>query len=318
MENKAHALAAGIFVTLLTVLVLGLAAWLTRDTGVRDVYEISTRETVTGLQAQAPVRFRGVDVGKVASVGFDPQSPGSVLLKLEVDREAPLTRDTFATLSFQGVTGLAFVQLADHGRPAPRLQPNDAAPPRIPLEPGILSKLEDRGQVILEQVEQVATRVNRLLNDENQARVAAALESLSKAAGSSTQLVERLDRTVAQRLDPALAEATVTLRGVQRNVDEVGKAAAEFRQSAARLNADDGPIQRLSQGSEAFSHAAEVFSRATLPRVNRTMDEATRTVRSLGRAVDELTDNPQALLYGDGSLRPGPGEPGFQAPGGRR
>ena len=56
MENKAHALAAGIFVTTVTALLLGMAAWLTRDTGIRDAYLISTKETVTGLQAQAPVR----------------------------------------------------------------------------------------------------------------------------------------------------------------------------------------------------------------------------------------------------------------------
>jgi phospholipid/cholesterol/gamma-HCH transport system substrate-binding protein len=73
MENKAHAMAAGIFVVLLTALVLGLAAWLTRETGVRDTYEISTREAVTGLQAQAPVRFRGVDVGKVARSASIPR-----------------------------------------------------------------------------------------------------------------------------------------------------------------------------------------------------------------------------------------------------
>lgn len=318
MENKAHALAAGIFVALLTALVLGLSAWLTRDTGIRDIYEISTRETVTGLQEQAPVRFRGVDVGKVSSVGFDPKSPGSVLLKLEVDREAPITRDTFATLSFQGVTGLAFVQLADEGKGSERLVPNDEVPPRIPLRPGILAKLEERGEAILEQVEQVTVRINRLLADDNQARVASALEDVSKTAQSTAQLVQRLDNTVATRLDPALAEATQTLRGVQRNVDEVGRTAAEFRKSAATLNAPDGPLNRLSEGSETFSHAADVFSRATLPRVNRTLDEATRTVRSLGRAVDELTENPQALLYGEGAPRPGPGEPGFQAPGAGR
>src|SRR5690606_24634273 len=92
MENKAHALAAGLFVVVVTALLLGMAAWLTRDTGVRDIYEISTRETVTGLQEQAPVRFRGVDVGKVAAVGFDPSVIGNVLIRLEVDHEAPVTK----------------------------------------------------------------------------------------------------------------------------------------------------------------------------------------------------------------------------------
>lgn len=325
MENKAHALAAGIFVALLTALVLGLAAWLTRDTGVRDTYEISTRDTVTGLQEQAPVRFRGVDVGKVTSVGFDPKAPGSVLVRLDVDREAPITRDTFATLSFQGVTGLAFVQLADEGKPSPRLEPNDEVPPRIPLRPGILAKLEDRGEVILEQIEQVTTRINKLLGDENQARLAGAIENVGKTAETTSKLAQRLDNTVAQRIDPLLSEASVTLRGLKRNFDEVGVAAAEvnstaaeFRRAAVSINAPDGPLSRLSEGSEAISQAADVFSRSTLPRFNRTLDEASRTVRSLGRAVDELTDNPQALLYGDGAPRPGPGEPGFQAPQGTR
>ena len=170
MENKAHALAAGLFVALLSLLVLAVAAWLTRDTGVRHAYEISTKETVTGLQAQAPVRFRGVDVGKVSRIGFDPKTTGNVLVRMEIDTDAPLTQDTFATLGYQGVTGLAFVQLADEGRPSPALVPDDEAPPRIPLRPGLLQKLEDKGEAILERVEEMSNRVNRVLGDDNQRR----------------------------------------------------------------------------------------------------------------------------------------------------
>jgi len=43
MENKAHALAAGAFVLVVTALLIALAAWLMRDKEVFRVYEISTR-----------------------------------------------------------------------------------------------------------------------------------------------------------------------------------------------------------------------------------------------------------------------------------
>lgn len=310
MENKAHAMAAGIFVVAITILLVGLAAWLTRDTGERDPYEISTRETVTGLQAQAAVRYRGVEVGKVASIGFDPKVQGNVLLRLEIDHDAPVTRDTFATLSFQGVTGLAFVQLDDTGKPAPRLQPEDGHPPRIPLRPGLLSKLADKGEVILDRVDQLTGRMNQLLGDENQKRFSSALDNLGAAAADAGQLAKRLDSTVATRVDPAIAS-------VRQSAEQVGRTAAEFSQTAQRLNQKDGPMDRLAEGSEALSHAADSFNAATLPRINRVTEETSRAVRQLGRTANTINDNPQSLIFGSGAVAPGPGEPGFTAPGGR-
>lgn len=317
MENKAHALAAGIFVAALTALVLALAGWLTRDTGVRDTYEISTKEAVTGLQEQAPVRFRGVDVGKVSHVGFDPKVIGNVLVRMEIGREAPITRDTFATLSFQGVTGLAFVQLADEGKPAPRLQPNEEAPPRIPLRPGLLARLEERGDILMDRVEEVTVRVNQVLGDDNQKRIAAALENIAQAAGNTNQLALRLDGTVRQRLDPAIVQLTATMGNVQKAADSVSGAAGDISAVARRINAEGGPLDRVGEGTDALAQAVETVSASTLPRLNRVAEQTTRTMRSLDRAINELTENPQMLIYGEGALRPGPGEPGFQA-GGRR
>jgi phospholipid/cholesterol/gamma-HCH transport system substrate-binding protein len=315
MENKAHAMAAGIFVVVIAALLIGLAAWLTRDTGKRDTYEIATRETLTGLQAQAPVRYRGVDVGKVASIAFDPQVPGNVLLRLEIDGEAPVTANTFATLSYQGITGLAFIQLDDNGQPAPRLVRDDGHPPRIPLRPSLLAKLAAKGEVILERVEQVTARVNQLLGDDNQRRFSSALDSLGTAAADASRLAQRLDSTVAKRVDPALAEASTTLRSVRKSADEFEKTAADFGQTARRLNDKDGPMDRLAEGSQALSHAADSFNAATLPRVNRVTEETSRAVRQLGRAVTNINENPQSLIFGAGPAVPGPGEPGFVIPG---
>jgi phospholipid/cholesterol/gamma-HCH transport system substrate-binding protein len=190
-------------------------------------------------------------------------------------------------------------------------------PPRIPLRPGILSQLEERGMVILQRVQEVTERVNRVLGDDNQKRMASALENIAKAADNASQLTSNLDSTVTKRLDPALNNATVTMRSLQKAADDVGSTASAFGQTATRLNANGGPLDRITEGTDALSNAAESFSSTTLPRLNRVAEETTRTVRSLNRAVNDLTENPQALLYGDGPPRPGPGEPGF-GQGGRR
>lgn len=322
MENKAHAMAAGIFVVAVTALLVALAAWLTRDSGQHDIYEISTRETITGLQSQAAVRLRGVDVGKVASIGFDPQVPGNVLMRLEVDHAAPITRATFAVLSFQGVTGLAFVQLDDGGQQAARLVPDDAHPPRIPLKAGLLAKLAARGELILDQVEQIATRMNKVLDEPNQKRLATALDNVGQAASSVSQLSTQLTSILNAQLGPErvnipafVKNADATMTSLRATSDETRAAAADIGKTARRLNEKGGPVDRLAEGAQALSHAADSFNSATLPRLNRVSEDTSRAVRQLGRAANSINDNPQSLIFGNGVQTPGPGEPGFAAPG---
>lgn len=325
MENKAHALAAGIFVVVISALLLALASWLTRDTGQRDVYEISTREAVTGLQPQAPVRYRGVDVGKVTTIGFDTKDSGNVLLRLEVDRAAPITSETFATLSFQGVTGLAFVQFDDSGKPADRLVPNDEAPPRIPLRAGFMAKLQDKGEKILDQVEQVTARMNEVLADPNQKRLAVALDNVGQAAASVSQLSTTMTTLLNAQLGPdrvnipaLVRNVDATLSSVRGTSDEAKAAIAEIGKTAQRLNAKDGPVDRLAEGAEGLAHAADSFNAATLPRINRVTEDTSRAVRQLSRTVNGINDNPQSLIFGAGASQPGPGEPGFTPPGASR
>jgi phospholipid/cholesterol/gamma-HCH transport system substrate-binding protein len=310
MENKAHALAAGAFVLLVSALLALLAVWLTRDNTKRDLYEMSTGETISGLQPQSAVRFRGVPVGKVESIGFDTKVKGNVLVSISVDSAAPVTKSTFATVASQGVTGLGYIQLDDDDTSTERLQPNDSDPPRIPLKPGGIDKLLKQGDVIFDQVEQASIRLNKLLSDENQQAVSAAVKQLSEAAGSMNRVAQGLEPTVATL--PALSrDARSTVQALKAASDDVGA-------TARRLNAKGGALDKLSDGGTALANGVETFSAATLPKLGEVADETARTMRQLRRTVNAVDDNPQALIFGNGPPLPGPGEPGFSANGAKK
>lgn len=316
MENKSHALAAGTFVVVLLALLVGVAVWLTRDNREFRIYELASQAAVTGLQPQAAVRFKGVNVGKVTTIGFDPLNPGQVLVRIAVNELTPITASTFATLGFQGVTGLAFVQLDDTGESKAVLPDNPAVPSRIPIQASLLSKLSDQGESILLQLEETSRRMNQLLSPENQKVLIGTLDSLGQAGASIAKLSNQTD----QALPQLVQEVNITLKALQDTSVRVGVSADEARASARafkvvteRMNEPGGTLDKLSQGVDTLAITGQTLNAATLPRLNRAVDDAARATRQVGRAASIITDNPQSLIYGSGPALPGPGEPGFSA-----
>ena len=321
MENKSHAFAAGLFVLVVTALVVGLGVWLTRDRGNYQSYELSSGEGVAGLQPQAAERYKGVSVGRVTHIGFDSQASGNVLIRIAVSVDAPITPTTFAVLGYQGVTGLAYVLLDDAGEPYPAIAPGPSGLPRLPLRTSPFTQLFDQGPAILSRVQEATERINQVLSDDNQRLLRELLANTGQAAGSVHTLSQRLDATVQQRLDPALAalpplarEATGALQSMRQAGEQVSGMAAEIGQTAKRINAPGGTLEQTERGAQALAQAVERFGTTTLPRMERAADETARAARLTGRAASSLGENPQGILYGPGRGQPGPGEPGFTAP----
>ena len=315
MENKSHALAAGVFVLVVLAMLVGLAGWLTRDTGKNRLFEISSREGVTGLQAQAPVRYKGVTVGRVLSIALDTEKTGNVLLRFAVDGTAPMTTSTFATLGFQGVTGLAFIQLDDAGGTFQALADNDDSPPRIPMRPSLMSRLSDQGAGLLTQLDEASQRVNQLLAAPNQKKLIDAIANLGQAAAQIGHVVEQANLPVLTQ------DASVALKSLKSNAERlgqsaetVGASASAFKRMSERMSESGGTLDQIAQGTDALLATGQSLNTTLVPRINRTVDDTARTVRHIGRAVETVNDNPQALLLGNGAVPPGPGEAGFVAP----
>jgi phospholipid/cholesterol/gamma-HCH transport system substrate-binding protein len=285
--------------------------WLTRDNSEHRVYELSSREGVTGLQPQAGVRYKGVSVGRVTAIELDRQTAGNVLVRIALNAGVPITQSTFATLGFQGVTGLAFIQLDDSGESTQALATSRDQIARIPMRPGLMTRLSDQGSSLLLQLEQASQRINALLAPDNQKSLMGAIGNLGQAAAHIGQL----------KLPQLVQDASASIKGIQATTDRLGDSAdsvktsaQEFNRMSTRMTAPGGTLDKIADGADALVATGQSLSATLVPRLNRTVDDTARAVRQIGRAADAVTESPQSLLLGKGAAAPGPGESGFVAP----
>lgn len=322
MENKSHAMAAGLFVVVVACLLAGLALWLTRDRHQYVEFELSTKDAISGLQVQATVRYKGVSVGKVTRIGFDPQASGNVLIRIAVDAEAPISpKTTYAQLGYQGVTGIAHVQLDDSDSPQDPLPPGPSGLQRLPMKSSPLTVLADQSLLIMGRVDEATRRINELLGTENQQRFSAALTDLAGAAKGVNALTRSLQSTLTDRIDPALAQlpglsedARKGMQAMGKAGEEAGKLAQDVRGLTQRLQREGGALDQLETGTQSLVFAADRLGRTTLPAVNQAASDVSRAARGMGAVASGITNNPQSLIFGEGKAQPGPGEPGFTAP----
>ncbi|MEG0675918.1 MAG: MCE family protein, partial [Comamonas sp.] len=162
-------------------------------------------------------------------------------------------------------------------------------------------------------VDEISRRLNAMLGEGNQQRVSAALENIATAAGGVTELSATLNKAAAG-FPQITADAHQTLQSLSKASDAATGVAVELQQTVRKVNAPDGPLQQIAQGTQALTQAAESMGRGTLPRVNNAADEVSRAARTMSNVASRFNDNPQAVIYGAGAGMPGPGEPGFAAP----
>ena len=303
MENKSHALIAGLFTILLLVAAVLIGLWFNRDNEVRVPYEIATKLSIPGLNPQAAVRYRGLDVGRVDEIAFDPKTPGQILVRISIRDDTPITPSTYGVLGYQGVTGIAYIELNDDGKNPVRLPSTPGQVARIELRPSLLNKLEERGLAILTQAEELTRRVNVLLSDQNQQSMLQAFNSISKAA---VQL-----ESIPRQMQPTLARLPALTNDAQRAVQSIDRLARDLSIVTTGLQAANGPIERVGRTADTIATVAERFEHDLLPLTT----EFRSSLRLFNRTLENINDRPQSILFGSRRAEPGPGEDGFGAPG---
>jgi phospholipid/cholesterol/gamma-HCH transport system substrate-binding protein len=270
-----------------------------------DVYLAVEDESVAGLNLDAPVKYNGVDVGKVQAILLDLANPQRVNLLFAIERGTPVKEDTIAILKTQGLTGIAYVELSGGSASSPPLATKKGASyPQIRTSPSLAARLENVLSSVLSKLDSTSSNLNAILSKENQVAFHHALIDIAAVA-----------RVVAGRkdsIDSGLVDAARTLKNT-------AKASAKAQDLVDRMARGADSVDRMgvevsktsiNVGKSVDAIGADVkrFSSETLPELERLMGELGNLSSSLRLLTEQTRRDPRGLIFGNSTVPNGPGE----------
>ena len=308
MEDKVNYTLVGIFVlglgAALVVAVLWLAAGLNTQKKY-EPYQSVIKESVAGLSVAAPVKYLGVDVGKVSEIVIDPQNSRQVRVKFLIERGTPIKQDTEAVMKSQGLTGIAYIELSGGsvGSP-PLLATSDAPVPLIRSKPSLSARLEDVLTSVLANVNRTAANLDAVLDAGNRA-------ALKQTLADTASLVHAL---AAQQgtISAGFADAARTAKNAARASDRLGPAIERIATSADALGKMSSDISRTSDSAsrtvDTAASGVQQIVTETLPELQRLLAELNALSASVRSLSEQTERNPSSLIRGAPQRQPGPGE----------
>lgn len=297
----AFVLGLGALAVAITLWLASGGAWQKRQ----DRYLALIDESVAGLNVNAPVKYNGVNVGRVHSIRLDPLNPERVQLVFALDHGTPVRIDTEVVLKTQGLTGIAYAELSGGAPGSPLLPATSVAPyPEIRTKPSLGARLENVLSSALAKLDRVSTAIDQVLNEENRRAFSAILVDASKL----TQVLAARSGTIdaglrdAARTVERSARASAQLGPVLERIGHGADAVQMAGQDAARASRDAG-LTVNAVGADLRRFGAE-----TLPQVQRLMSELQALSVSLQRLSEQTQDAPNGLLFGRTPAPLGPGE----------
>lgn len=308
IETKVNYPLVGAFVLVLgSVLVAGIL-WLASGGALRtthDLYLAIVDESVAGLNADAPVKYNGVDVGKVRQIRLDPGNPQQVNLLFAIERGTPIREDTVAVLKTQGLTGIAYIELSGGTRDSPPLRAAAGSDyPVIRTKPSLAARLDNLLTTVLTKLDSLSNNVNAILSDANRQAFAGTLADIAVVAHT---LAARKDA-----LDSGITHAARTFENASRATAQLGPVIDRLGRSADAIGKMGAEVAHTSAGArktvDAIGADVQRFGAETLPELERLLEELTVLSASLRRLSEQTERNPASLLFGRRPVPDGPGE----------
>jgi phospholipid/cholesterol/gamma-HCH transport system substrate-binding protein len=290
------------FVAFLFILIIAGAIWYFFSENRYATYEVYTEDSVSGLIADAPIEFHGVDVGKVKSIKLI--TPHSVSILLRIDKAAPVTSASVATITSRGLatrgfTGYVYISLEDVGIDSrPLATPPGAPYPIIPTAPSKVMTLDTTITQVKDHVQVVTELLQSMLDKKTILSLKQSADNLQQVTKVLADNTKRLDSIVAHTerashlFEPLLASSQDTVKALQTQI------LPDARQALTNFD------NLLESGHDT----AEALQTQMLPEALRALSNLDNLSTTFIGVASKINRDPSILIRGTTPPPPGPGE----------
>jgi len=319
MNNRVNYTAVGLLVLLGISLMMGFTYWMLKPTVDEDTqkYTIYFDESVLGLNLDAPVKYRGISVGKVTQLKINPKNSEQVEVIVTILKTTPVKVDTVAKLTAQGITGLTYINLSMGGHISEVLTVKKGEKyPVIKTIPSFFENLEKSFGNVSNRLSSTLGRTEELLGDENQREVALLLKRSANVMQKMEILLD--DKTVMhlQSTVENMDSFTAKLDKIMPDIDNFLDKSVSWEDSIA------GSFDSISTSYKGIKSSMDEFKRAissgefnmkelgadVVPTMNNTLHEMQELMIKFEEALEQYDKSPSDILYKKQEIRKAPGE----------
>lgn len=314
MNNKVNYTFVGISVLIGFSLLFAFTYWMLKPSNDEEMqkYLIYFDESVFGLNLDAPVKFRGISVGKVVDLRINKKNTQQVQVTVEIRKSTPINESTVAKLTAQGITGLTYINLTQHKHNAPPLKKRDDKYPVIKSVPSFFENFENSLGEMTAELSKTLQKTQKLFDEKNQ-------EELSRLLSKSADVMERIDTMLDDNTIKHIHSSAKNIDDITYKIDKLVPNIDAFVDKTVEWerginNSFDSIKETYLQMDDKMQNMANSFEDAknsfeTLAReLEKTMKESQYLMIDFQESVDSLEKSPSDIIYKKRAIHKAPGE----------
>jgi len=319
MNNRVNYALVGFLVLVGMSLILGLSYWMLKPSvdAQEKKYSIYFEESVLGLNIDAPVKYRGINVGKVSKLRISPKDSEKIQVVVTILKTTPIKVDTVAKLTAQGITGLTYINLSKGGHMSAELcEVDDEEYPVIKTIPSFFENFEKSLGSVSTQLSSTLGRTEELLGDENQRAIT---ELLLRSASLMQKMDKLMDEETIKHLQSSVKNVdsfTYKLDKLMPNVDNFLDKSVQWENSISHsLGSISTSYLAISSSMDEFERAIKngdfnlkELSSDVIPTMNNTFLQMQELMIELENVLHQYNESPSDILYRKSEIRKAPGE----------